>query len=51
MTTQLRPSSQVERRHPDVEAGNTAVATYAIDLGGLLGETRCQSPGFFDWPW
>ncbi|MBC8450530.1 MAG: ATP-binding protein [Chloroflexi bacterium] len=33
---QLRPWSQVVRLHPDVEAGDTAVATYAIDLGALV---------------
>lgn len=37
MTTHpLRPWSQVVRLHPDVEAGNTAVAAYAIDLGALV---------------
>ena len=33
---QLRPWSQVVRLDPDVEAGNTAVAAYAIDLGALV---------------
>jgi hypothetical protein len=37
MTSQtLRPWSQVVHLHPDVEAGDTAVATYAIDLGALV---------------
>lgn len=31
----LRPWSEIVSLHPDVEAGNTAVATYAIDLGAL----------------
>lgn len=33
---QLRPWSQVVRLDNDVESGNTAVATYAIDLGALV---------------
>ncbi len=37
MTTyQLRPWNQVVHLHPDVERGDTAVATYAIDLGALV---------------
>ncbi len=37
MTThQLRPWSQIVYLHPDVESGNTALATYAIDLGALV---------------
>jgi len=32
----LNPWSQVVHLHPDVEAGDTAVATYAIDLGALV---------------
>jgi len=32
----LHPWSQTVRLHPDVEAGDTAVATYAIDLGALV---------------
>jgi len=32
----LKPWSQVVHLHPDVEAGDTAVATYAIDLGALV---------------
>ena len=32
----LPPWSQVVHLHPDVEAGDTAVATYAIDLGALV---------------
>ncbi len=35
-TTPLRPWPQGVRLHPDVEAGDTAVATYAIDLGALV---------------
>ncbi|MFB0536081.1 MAG: DUF499 domain-containing protein [Anaerolineae bacterium] len=38
--TQLRPWSQIVHLHPDVEAGDTAVATYAIDLGALVGGDR-----------
>lgn len=38
--TQLDPWSQMVRLHPDVEAGDTAVATYAIDLGALVGGDR-----------
>ena len=38
--TQLRPWSQVVHLHPDVEAGDTAVATYAIDLGALVAGDR-----------
>jgi hypothetical protein len=34
-TYRLRPWTEIVRLHPDVEAGNTAVATYAIDLGAL----------------
>lgn len=34
-TIRLRPWTEVVRLHPDVEAGDTAVATYAIDLGAL----------------
>jgi hypothetical protein len=37
---QLRPWSQVVHLHPDVEAGDTAVATYAIDLGALVAGDR-----------
>jgi len=33
---QLRPWSQAVHLHPDVERGDTAVATYAIDLGALV---------------
>ena len=33
---QLLPWSQAVRLHPDVERGDTAVATYAIDLGALV---------------
>ena len=42
MTTyNLRPWSQAVHLHPDVERGDTAVATYAIDLGALVdGDTR-----------
>lgn len=49
----LNPWSQVVRLHPDVEAGDTAVATYAIDLGALVaGDTNVprvyrQAPDFF----
>jgi hypothetical protein len=32
----LCPWSQAVHLHPDVEAGDTAVATYAIDLGALV---------------
>ncbi|MGH2521294.1 MAG: ATP-binding protein [Anaerolineales bacterium] len=32
----LRPWSQVARLHPDVASGQTATATYAIDLGALV---------------
>jgi len=32
----LRPWTEIVKLHPDVEAGNTAVATYAIDLGALV---------------
>jgi hypothetical protein len=32
----LRPWSQVVHLHPDVEAGETAVAAYAIDLGAVV---------------
>jgi len=38
--TQLRPWSQVVHLHPDVEAGDTAIATYAIDLGALVAGDR-----------
>jgi hypothetical protein len=38
--TQLRPWSQIVHLHPDVEAGDTAVATYAIDLGALVAGDR-----------
>jgi hypothetical protein len=38
--TQLRPWSQIVHLHPDVEAGDTAVATYAIDLGALVAADR-----------
>ena len=38
--TQLRPWSRVVHLHPDVEAGDTAVATYAIDLGALVAGDR-----------
>ena len=38
--TQLRPWSQVVHLHADVEAGDTAVATYAIDLGALVAGDR-----------
>ena len=34
--TQLCPWSQIVHLHSDVEAGDTAVATYAIDLGALV---------------
>lgn len=34
--TQLRPWSQTVHLHPDVERGDTAVATYAIDLGAVV---------------
>ncbi len=37
---QLRPWSQVVHLHSDVEAGDTAVATYAIDLGALVAGDR-----------
>lgn len=33
---QLKPWSQIVHLHADVEAGDTAVATYAIDLGALV---------------
>ncbi len=33
--TVLRPWSQVVKLHPDVASGQTATATYAIDLGAL----------------
>jgi len=36
----LRPWSQAVHLHPDVEAGDTAVATYAIDLGALVAGDR-----------
>ncbi len=32
----LTPWSQIVHLHPDVEAGDTAIATYAIDLGALV---------------
>jgi hypothetical protein len=32
----LRPWSQVVKLHPDVASGQTATATYAIDLGALV---------------
>lgn len=32
----LRPWSQCVRLNTDVESGNTAIATYAIDLGGVI---------------
>lgn len=34
----LCPWTQAVRLHPDVEAGDTAVATYAIDLGALVAD-------------
>ncbi|MBI4630530.1 MAG: ATP-binding protein [Chloroflexi bacterium] len=34
--TILRPWSQVVKLHPDVASGQTATATYAIDLGALV---------------
>jgi hypothetical protein len=41
MTTyQLNPWSQIVHLHPDVEAGDTAVATYAIDLGAMVAGDR-----------
>jgi len=33
---QLKPWSQIVHLHADVEAGDTAIATYAIDLGALV---------------
>jgi hypothetical protein len=36
----LRPWDQTVHLHPDVEAGDTAVATYAIDLGALVAGDR-----------
>ncbi len=33
----LRPWTQYVRLNQDVESGNTAVAAYAIDLGGVIG--------------
>ncbi len=40
----LNPWSQVVRLHPDVESGNTAVATYAIDLGALVAGDPQRAP-------
>ncbi|MBN2393686.1 MAG: DUF499 domain-containing protein [Anaerolineae bacterium] len=39
--TTLKPWSQIVHLHSDVEAGDTAIATYAIDLGALVaGDTQ-----------
>ena len=35
-TQHVQPWSRVTRLHPDVESGDTARATYAIDLGALV---------------
>ena len=39
-TYKLRPWTEIVRLHPDVEAGNTAVATYAIDLDALVANDK-----------
>ena len=36
----LRPWAQCVRLNADVESGNTAIATYAIDLGGVIAGDR-----------
>lgn len=38
MKETLRPWFEVVRLHPDVEAGNLAMATFAIDFGGVLAD-------------
>jgi hypothetical protein len=51
---QLKPWSQVVHLHADVEAGDTAVATYAIDLGALVAgdpnvpRVYCKAQHFFE---
>lgn len=36
----LRPWTEIVKLHPDVESGQTAVATYAIDLGALVSQDK-----------
>jgi predicted AAA+ superfamily ATPase len=40
MPERLRPWFEVVRLHPDVEAGRLAMATFAIDFGGVLANSE-----------
>ena len=40
MSDRLRPWFEVVRLHPDVEAGRLAMATFAIDFGGVLANSE-----------
>ena len=44
----LKPWTEIVRLHPDVESGNTALATYAIDLGALATEPETIPPAYRD---
>ena len=46
----LKSWSQAVHLHPDVEAGDTAIATYAIDLGALVAGDKRVPPVYRDPP-
>mgnify|MGYP000005727585 CR=1 FL=1 len=46
--TEIKPWTEVVRLHPDVESEETAVATYAIDLGALVAGDPNVPPTYRD---
>ena len=44
----IRPWTEVVRLHPDVESEETAIATYAIDLGALVAGDPNVPPTYRD---
>ncbi|HIC91373.1 MAG TPA: AAA family ATPase, partial [Syntrophaceae bacterium] len=44
----IKPWTEVVRLHPDVESEETAIATYAIDLGALVAGDPSVPPTYRD---